>query len=619
MKHSFIAITVLLFLAFTSCEYEPKGLFDRHLNQNTKAPDIETVELDLSEDQDTIDLMYNRVYFNFKSSDQKIKLVNFYLDDSIVGTVKSGKGYYDFYGWPIYEGTHKLKMEILASSGTGSIADSLGAEGFVFTSKEWVVRMKQTEYSNVTTTAENGFLKLRWTTYLDKTFEYIVYRNDKEIGRTVKCEFIDSSYVGEGGNYYIKYQYEKNGPTAGLEYVRLPNEMDFTFKADASNNYTIDWSKFKYYAAIGSVSIYSSKGYYDYFKIQEVKNPEQMRATIPTSDFGLLKLYKIKFTPKYHNTVYDPSQTENSPFISARKFYMVGYHSPIFEDFLHLSKTEFLYHTSRYDYENTSYADTLFRYSISENKIKARTRYNPYNYQWSGDHYDNITVTPDGKNYLAHAGFTGTVIFGSSSDFKSYKIINVSDVNNGTRAIPVSNIGTGILQDGYKKYLYDFKNVKLLGTLDNAIAYDDMAISPNGNYFIFKGWSSFDLYSYSNNTITKVKSYYTGPTINYAHFFPGDPDKIVCWSKDSKKIDIISCPDLTVIKSFDVDENYILDIDYTSGRILSFSDNLLVVRSLEDGTIQYKIPVGFTYWDSHKCYLTGNSIFHELGARYFLN
>jgi hypothetical protein len=298
---------------------------------------------------------------------------------------------------------------------------------------------------------------------------------------------------------------------------------------------------------------------------------------------------------------------------------MVGYPFPIFDQFNHLNKTEFLYHTSEYSYENSYIPDTLYRFSVSENKIKGRTRYSPPGYGASGGNYYNITISPDGKNYLAYIVISDKVIYGNSFDFKSYKIINVSSVNTGVQKIPISNEGTVILQDFYNKYLYDFKNDKVLASIKNSTAYQDIAISSDGRYFILKDWSAFNLYEYSNNTIIKVNHYYTEPSLNYAQFFPDDPHKMLCWSKETKKMEIISCPDFGIIKSFDVEENEILDVDYSTNRILTFSDKLLVVRSLEDGTVQYKISVGFTHWDKHKCYLAGNSIFHELGGRYFLN
>jgi len=51
----------LFILAVYSCEYNTKEIFKRDLNKNTNAPDIQVVDLDLSQEKDTVELLYNRV------------------------------------------------------------------------------------------------------------------------------------------------------------------------------------------------------------------------------------------------------------------------------------------------------------------------------------------------------------------------------------------------------------------------------------------------------------------------------------------------------------------------------------------------------------------------------
>ena len=87
MKQGHIpAIIAILFISLTSCEYDPHGIFERDLNRNIQSPTVVTVNLDLSEEKDTIELLYNRVCFHFKSSNQEIRQVIFILDDSLIGT-----------------------------------------------------------------------------------------------------------------------------------------------------------------------------------------------------------------------------------------------------------------------------------------------------------------------------------------------------------------------------------------------------------------------------------------------------------------------------------------------------------------------------------------------------
>ncbi|HRX30645.1 MAG TPA: hypothetical protein P5349_02040, partial [Tenuifilaceae bacterium] len=143
-KLTLFAITTLFYFTIASCEYNENEIFERNLDTNVTPPNIETVYLDLASDQDTVDLLYNRIFFSFKSSNQKIKFVIFFIDGDSVGTANSNKGYFDLNYQFLYVGTHKLKIELFTSSGTGSIADSVNAEGFLFTTKEWVIKVHNT-------------------------------------------------------------------------------------------------------------------------------------------------------------------------------------------------------------------------------------------------------------------------------------------------------------------------------------------------------------------------------------------------------------------------------------------------------------------------------------------
>jgi hypothetical protein len=175
MKHILNALVVLLFLS--SCEFEPHGKFERNLNQNTEAPEIYSEELDLSEEKDTLILLYPRVYFNFSSSNQNISYVNFFINDSLVGTADSGNGSCDLNYSFSYDSYYKLRLEIFTHSGTGSIADSLKVEGYMFNSKQWVIKVLNRNINTLTSTVQDGFLKLRWIMPNSPNIkEYVIFR-----------------------------------------------------------------------------------------------------------------------------------------------------------------------------------------------------------------------------------------------------------------------------------------------------------------------------------------------------------------------------------------------------------------------------------------------------------
>lgn len=624
IKEVLIAIAFLLFIALYSCKYDTHDIYERNLNQNVTEPTIETVQLDLSEDEDTVELAYNRVHFNFKSSDQQVSGVKFYLDGTLIGTVESGNSSFDLYHEFLYDRTHRLKLEIFTHSGTGSIADSLGMEGFLFASKEWTIKVQNTTYGSVTSIVSDGFLKLVWTKSAQDVPEYIIYRDNQEIGRTATCDYIDKGHVGEAANYQVVFKSTYNpGQLETLGQVRIPNEIRLKkFNYNTKNNYNILWERPKYYAAVESIRLVRDNDNYSNTQLEKTTDINQSSFVIPTSLFGQLGEYRMILTPKYPNPMYNnPSYSSNSLFSSPKIKCMIGYPSPIFDSFSRISTTEFLYHTDMYDYESIAYNDSMFRYSTTQNRVVESFRYNPPNYNWSGDHYWNPTASSDGSYFVSNAGLSGTAIVSSAYNFKDYKIIDISNLTSSTKKIPISNNGRGIIDSFYNKYLYDFINQRVLGTINSTTAIDDNNISSNGNYFFLRVSHTVWLYSFLNNQLKleRTISADDSPGYDYFNFMANEPDKAISWNKNSKAFSILRCSDLGILKSFSIDADQILDIDYYHNQILTFSPKRLMVYSLTDGSVLYDIPVSFEYMGTNRCYLTGNSIFHEKGARYFLN
>jgi len=622
MKLIFNALVVLLLIALSSCEFEPHGIFERNLNQDVEAPILQSLESDLSEDSDTLDLIYRRVYFNFVSSNQDIRWINFFINDSLVGTINSGKGYYDFNYPFLKENYYRLRLEIFTKSGTGSIADSLHAEGFLFKSKQWIIKVRETNFGTLTSSASDGFLKLRWIPH-SEIKEYIIYRSNYEIGRTTSCEFIDKGYVGEGGSYRVFYADKyHDGQLSVYGTVEIPKEIFLSFKYDTENNYFISWGDLKYYAAVDSFILLSRKDTYEAYELGKTTDIGKGGFEVSENCFGQYRQFQLVLIPKYPNPMYSQLYKPYSIFASPIYNFMIGYPSPIFNHFYRVNNSEFIYHTSMYDHGNTAYNDSMFRFSVTKNKIIERIRYNPPGYSYTGDHYWNPTVSPDGKNSISVVGFTQTAIFSSTSDFSSNKIIDISTLTDNVMKIPISNVGTGIVYGLEKRYLFDFINNKRLGTINETTSFSDYNISPDGKYFFFSLGFRIYLYAYEDNNIYLAKTLHyspSTPSFDYFNFMADETGKAVSWSKESKTFDILNCPDLSIVKSFSVNEDNILDIDYSTNRILSFSPKVLVVRSLNDGSILYSIPVGFSTINQNNCQLHGNAIFHQQGARYFLN
>jgi hypothetical protein len=515
---------------------------------------------------------------------------------------------------------HRLRLDVFTHSGTGSIADSIGMEGFLFKTKEWVIRVNNTTYYNVTSTATDGFLKLRWTDEYSEANEYIIFRGYKEIGRSTTCEFIDKGYVGEGAEYYIKYKSPYSEDLQTLGRVEIPKEIKLNFTCDVLNNYQVSWGKLKYYAAVDTIIVRGNDGSYAPYEIQKTTDVSQTGFSVSKKYFGQQRNYSLTLLPKYYNPLYNGNSYRNDAFTSSTYQFTIGYPSPLYQEFMRINGNEFIYHTNIYKDLSYTYHDSIYRYSAAANKYIERFGINRTDPYYSGNDLNSLSVSADGSYIAAIYRTSGNAFISSGSNLRNFKIFEINGLVYSSRKIPMANNGIGLVYGGGKKYLYDFKTENILGYANNTTWHEDYNISPDGTYFFLRVSHSIELYSYANNVVSLKRDISSSapPGFDYFNFMANEAGNAVCWNKASKVFSIIKYADMQIVKSFNVNEDEIWDIDYYNKQILSFSSGLLVVRSLDDGSVLFEIPVSFTYRTFNQCYLCGNSIFHQEGARYFL-
>jgi hypothetical protein len=128
-------LIVSYIITFSSCEYETIAVYNRSVNKNVVAPTIQTVELNLNSDTITI-YSDSTIIFKFSSSNQAINSVDFLIDGNLLSSVNSNTGVFNLQYNTLSEGIHSITIQVYTCSGTGSIADHLGAEVFLY-SKSW--------------------------------------------------------------------------------------------------------------------------------------------------------------------------------------------------------------------------------------------------------------------------------------------------------------------------------------------------------------------------------------------------------------------------------------------------------------------------------------------------
>jgi hypothetical protein len=186
----------------TSCTFSPDEKFFNDLKVTTPSYSI---SLNGYNNLDTIRIYSNKQFeYNIVASTGKIEKVNILIDNKVVTTLNTSVGKFELFYPYLKTGTFELKVEFQSPSGTGSLAERVGAEKYV----EWrkwtlVIDVDPPKKPNIEFTNSNGFLTLNWEKYSKPNFlrytlerregsnsKYIVIKDPK------KNTWVDSTFVG---------------------------------------------------------------------------------------------------------------------------------------------------------------------------------------------------------------------------------------------------------------------------------------------------------------------------------------------------------------------------------------------------------------------------------------
>lgn len=612
-----VVIQLVLYctLCFHSCEYEPTKVYQRSVDQNVLPPEIQTIELNL--DNDSIYLYTDKVVnFVFNTSNQKIKAVRFLLDGNEQKIVYSNNGVFTLDYGDITEGVHTLLIEIYTEAGTGSIADKIGVEGYLF-SKGWALIVNKSYYKEINATDQNGFLKITWAKYLGSDFkEYIVYRtrgwgSEIEIKRLKTAGFIDSTYVGEGGEYIIKVN-TLNETLIWWSRLDLQQDLpEVKFTATENNQYSFHWNRSRFYNAVDTFEIYQNIGNYGkYTRVKSTQNPDDT-IFFTTALFGDDVTVNLKLVPKNKIILYTPPYYylyESSLNVNMGFSFLDSYKS--ITDIHQVNNDEFIY---------VQYYDSLIKYSISKKRITEKIGFHATGCS-TGEFY-SLKTSPSGKYLTTYVGCNDDVLWTNSNNLSNYSLRNLKYLTGQqyVPSIPISDIGTGIIHGtGEGFYLYDFNSsVTLAHYKKDFYGGRGLTISPSGEY-LFIIDDSLRLFQFKDGDFKNIWSQSQFINIKFYEFNALDPSQLVYW--DGNKFSVKQCNNFSNVYEFSLTDMNIFNIDYYNKEILSYSTGHLYIRSLTDGSLLKDIPINIDptyYWQ--KCYLINHSIVCIKKIIYFVN
>ena len=571
-----IALTMVL-LVFAGCYYSPTGEHFEELNPNGNPPYI-VVELNF--DTDTLYICNNEwIYFRYTKNGNQVNWARFIIDGQETSPNDEQQGglvlYWYFPGFP--PGIHTLSLQLFTRSGTGSMADLAGAEGFLM-QKDWVlviVDESKMGSSIIDTFFENGLLKLQWEIYKGLNFEnYKVYKYVQPTGlpdqlvATItnqhQTSAIDPDYHGENSRYYVRVNDRYRGRSTDME-GPLP-------LVNATNNVQGDivlhWEKPPFWAALKGYRIlddnisWTSNGFVPLYLIG---NSLVDSFVIPDHYFAHKYNFWLQLDPK------DTSYLENwtrPVHLATRATASYGKESPKFVwAQTGTQKTIFLSDYNRLNIYNTETLKTIapsnipdiFKFYVSTN-----------------------------NNYLAGKRSENNELF--LYDLKhpenNKTIVMTNRIPDLGHLVSVSDKGTGIILSGQKAVLFDYINEQVLAEkkLEFQGLYQNL-MAGDGNYFILDTYDGYSWFSCENNTITELKRIRAEKSsTQFSDFIPGEQTQLVVASYDHVRVYGCKTEELLHHWAFSSDmETTVYHVVKSSGEIFISEGETLVLLNLKTG------------------------------------
>jgi hypothetical protein len=585
----YIFISIGFAIVITSCEYKPVGEYERNADENVTPPEIQVLDLNL-DNNDTIFLYSGlEVAFRFTSLSQSIRNVKFTVDgqETYNDITANGQFYID-YG-KINEGDHTLLLEIVTATGSGSIAEHLGAEGFLF-SKSWILVVDKSFYSKSTATSFNGFLKLVWPEYRNSDFkEYIVTRdkgsyNLVEMERTINHEFIDSSYVGEGASYFVQV-FTSDGKTISWGHPIVKPELPIlSLYSSETHQYGIKWGNFKYYNAVGSFNLNQSlDNGITYTGVKSTNVYSDSAMIISNAYFGDKLYFRLNLVPGKNNIMYSP---ENHLMFESKLAT-----NPGFKFINEYTSLEEIHQVSSDEFIGVDRCMYLNRYSISRKSSVDYMTYQPVS--CSGCLFSHMVVSPAGKYLTSIYHLCDNYIMLIPSDnLNKYTIHNLAPIPQ-ISFLYVSDIGTAIANTSSSGfYIYDL-NVNATITQYSKAGFKPkgLSISSGGNY-IFLTDDSVRLVKLNGSTFSNIWSDDISNLPKYFGFDSSNPEQLAIWN--GNVLSIKDCSSFSTIYEFPLTDPTLINIDYYNKELLTYTPGTpghLHIRDYTNGQLLSDIPI----------------------------
>lgn len=513
-------IYLFLILIFAACEYPLGDITDSGVKEVKQPPYI---VLDKNFTGDTIKVI-KRLTTYLKFTVDSIKPLGYFLiidNDTLVKYPYSFRNLdykiidgNDSYGQGLSKGVHKLRIDILAHSGSGSLADQLGLEGFIYSYLWYLEVIDTTNFINLRIDTSSNVLRIRWDKYSCPDFDsycFLWYWGTGGNPRYESIPDINSNFMEDLTYVGVQHFYGFNVKTSEGEYYsswiyapwQLPEFNGITYEG---GKFFLNWKDSKYQHLISDYYIYSSDG---------------LELLISDENTRRIQVDNVGFRSGAEYWIFPVSKYD----IKKIKYITHTVHDfPVYKTDLAENYGISFLNFHKLPNGNVILQQKDYKYLLFNPVERIVLKYYPY--------YISV-ISPNGKYGVEDKYENGTYyikIYDLESDKLLYNLKSelIFGKNSGFSCV-MSNALVGYFHGNGKNVAYDFKSSKILASEEHQGSTYNFEISPNGKYFLYSNSNYIRLNEIIDNSFVKKYDIQNG-----SYKFYGDTDdNLVYFCKDS--------------------------------------------------------------------------------------
>ncbi|MEO9571222.1 MAG: hypothetical protein ABJH82_13470 [Polaribacter sp.] len=334
MKKLYIKPLLLsILLLFSTCEYKFSEDFFNEIE--IIDPSISFVLPNFSNGETLTKPKY--IEYNFSSENNPLNVINFYINNELITQSYNEKDSFFLDISNLSEGNHTLKIELIISSNTGSLAELSGGE-FYIASDEFSFNVNKDATPLIIESVEHvdGSIKVNFNPYElvdeieDSISPYLIIVSDGSYNSIMLSKqdvangyYLDTNTIGTDIEYKTLIENYYNNIYSETKSINIPDTFNLQFEFIDKNNTKITWSKHALYNNIGSIEFFLDNSHF--YSTLDTNGGEKLLTT--SINFGIEVDYSLNFNSKngyssknLYNKIQRGQKFEIPEYYSYKKF-----------------------------------------------------------------------------------------------------------------------------------------------------------------------------------------------------------------------------------------------------------------------------------------------------------